>query len=211
MVKKCLCCRKEYRIKPSRSKTAKYCSNVCKIKHWRKVRVHFSPLTEFKKGDNIGKNNPNWKGGRYKRVDGYIYLYKPQHPFANCNNKYIMEHRFVMESHLNKNEISHPALISILGKRYLSLDWLVHHKDHDRSNNKIENLMLMSKSLHQSYHQKGKKLSENHKRKISQAHLGMKKPWVSILMKGRQLSSETKEKIRVARRKYQANPLDKDT
>jgi len=37
---------------------------------WRKGQ-HFSPATEFKKGENLGEKHPNWKGG--KRTYRSIY------------------------------------------------------------------------------------------------------------------------------------------
>ena len=32
---------------------------------------HFSPATEFKKGEHMGANHPNWKGGEVKRICQY--------------------------------------------------------------------------------------------------------------------------------------------
>ena len=61
---------------------------------------HFSPKTEFKKGENTGINNVNWKGGCFKSKWGYIFILKPKHPLAV--NNYIMEHRLVIEKYLNQ-------------------------------------------------------------------------------------------------------------
>jgi len=44
-----------------------------------------------------GKDNSNWKGGRSKHVSGYIHIYAPNHPFADCH-RYVFEHRLVMEA-----------------------------------------------------------------------------------------------------------------
>lgn len=46
----------------------------------------------------------------------------------------------------------------------------VHHKDGNKLNATEENLEIVPESEHQSFHNKGKKLSENHKAKISEAN-----------------------------------------
>ena len=85
--------------------------------------------TKGKKGHfKSGKKHFNWKGGKFKHKLGYIFILKPEHPFANkCG--YIREHRLVMEKHLN---------------RYLMLGEIIHHKNGIRDDNRIENLELLS-------------------------------------------------------------------
>ena len=73
-----------------------------------------------------GSKNPFWKGGKVKTADGYIFIYKPAHPFHNKNN-YIREHRLIMEK--------------ILG-RYLKRSEIVHHRNGIRNDNRPENLVL---------------------------------------------------------------------
>ena len=72
-----------------------------------------------------GKRSSAWKGGKYN-YRGYIMVWNPQHPNANKSG-YVMEHRLVMSEHI---------------KRPLERHENVHHKDGNRSNNKIENLEL---------------------------------------------------------------------
>ncbi len=74
----------------------------------------------------VGELGSNWNGGRMVR-DGYIYLHNPTHPNATKQG-YVCEHRLVMEKHLG---------------RYLDKSELVHHKDHNKTNNIVENLMLL--------------------------------------------------------------------
>ena len=77
-------------------------------------------------------------GHRKKRADGYVAVYFPDHINASkCG--YIMEHALVMES-----EIGRP----------LRSDEVVHHINHKRDDNRIENLQLMTKHDHMSMHMK---------------------------------------------------------
>lgn len=87
-----------------------------------------------------------------KKIDsyGYILTYSPLHP--NCHiNGYVFEHRLVMEKHLN---------------RYLKPEELIHHKGlkypfksiANKQDNRIENIEITSRSIHNSEHNKG----ENH-------------------------------------------------
>lgn len=66
----------------------------------------------------------------------YFYVYKPEHELATKSGKVYM-HRYVMAKHLGRHLTSNEA---------------VHHKDEDRTNNKIDNLELLSLSEHISQH-----------------------------------------------------------
>lgn len=83
-----------------------------------------------------GSGNPNWKGGRTIDSYGYVKILSPNHPFKDSKG-YVKEHRLVMENHLG---------------RYLRQNELVHHRDENKQNNKIENLQLITRSAHQNHH-----------------------------------------------------------
>lgn len=77
-----------------------------------------------------GKKSCAWKGGIIKDRHGYIQVWNPSHP--NCKSAgYIYEHRLVMSEFL---------------KRPLKDKENVHHKNGDRSDNRIENLELWTTS-----------------------------------------------------------------
>lgn len=90
-------------------------------------------------------------GHKKLRDDGYIATYYPDHPDANKDG-YVMEHRLVMER--------------FLGRR-LEKDEVVHHINEIRTDNRIENLMLMTPSTHMSYHSKKRHAERRRKCSIS--------------------------------------------
>jgi hypothetical protein len=88
-----------------------------------------------------GPDHPSWKGGIFER-GGYRFIWKPNHLEAN-NIGYVREHRLVMEKKLG---------------RLLQPNEIVHHINHDRLDNRIENLMLMgSNSEHKRFHDRERK------------------------------------------------------
>jgi len=86
-----------------------------------------------------GEKSSHWDGGKMMDSYGYVLIYSPGHPHPRMMNgtKYVLEHRLVMEKHLG---------------RYLTKDEVVHHINEIRDDNRIENLELMSRKKHQSYH-----------------------------------------------------------
>lgn len=94
-----------------------------------------------------GANHPMWAGGK-KMSHGYVLLHRPEHP-NRSKAGYVAEHRLVMEAHLRANAPWHPALDA---DGYLRRDWQVHHRDHRKANNCLENLVPAIGSLHTAYH-----------------------------------------------------------
>lgn len=78
--------------------------------------------------------NPRWKGGR-RWFQGYWMQHAPGHPAA-CRN-YVLEHRLIVERHIG---------------RYLKPNEFVHHLNYDKSDNRIENLQVVSPSTHAVLH-----------------------------------------------------------
>jgi hypothetical protein len=74
-----------------------------------------------------GERNAFWKNGRFIDSRGYVKVYSPTHPNKDSRNR-VAEHRLVMEQHLG---------------RYLERNEQVHHKNGNRTDNRIENLELV--------------------------------------------------------------------
>jgi hypothetical protein len=147
----CIYCKKQfhdYRIR-------KYCSLKC----WHLARSATVPITQClqcgnpiratKKGESrkkfcnlecrskymIAENHPNWTGGRgTEKSTGYIRV-------STGRNKRNREHRVKMESHVG---------------RLLRSDEEVHHKNLDKTDNRIENLEILTKPEHARLHQSGR-------------------------------------------------------
>jgi hypothetical protein len=84
---------------------------------------------ERRNASHKGKRSFNWRGGRIKDTNGYIYIWNPDHPNANSGrrNAYVAEHRMVMSNFIG---------------RKLRNNETVHHKNGNREDNRIENLEL---------------------------------------------------------------------
>lgn len=101
----------------------------------RSLKDAFSVSTTHQKAvKRRGELHGSWRGGTRKNC-GYVMVYSPEHPNATAG--YVMQHRLVMEQYLG---------------RLLERHEEVHHKNESRSDNRIENLELMTKSEHMRHH-----------------------------------------------------------
>ena len=81
-------------------------------------------------------NGLNGYGHTKVQNRGYILAYVPKHPHAHSDG-YVMLHTVVMERSIG---------------RYLMPNEVVHHVNHDRKDNRLENLKLMDKKEHMRMH-----------------------------------------------------------
>ncbi len=89
----------------------------------------------------VREKHPRWKGGRTVNNDGYIMLWTP--------NGMKSEHRMKMEKKL---------------KRKLKSSEIVHHKNEKKTDNRLCNLAIMTKSEHMSHHYREElKFKKGHK------------------------------------------------
>ncbi len=86
--------------------------------------------------DMRGDKNPCWRGGKTNSVQGYVWIYAPEHPKAK-NKKYVPEQVLVMEKKIG---------------RYLGTNEVVHHINGIKNDNRLENLTLMTAKEHKSLH-----------------------------------------------------------
>ena len=87
----------------------------------------------------FGKRSANWKGGRLLRKDGYILLFRPDHPYADRDG-YVLEHRLILEKEFG---------------RILLPTEIVHHIDLDKQNNDPSNLKMFDNlGDHLAYHRR---------------------------------------------------------
>ena len=120
------------------------CNQLTILNYLRKYNIKIRTKSESHKGrhhtkeskQKIGEKFYNFKG-RVKDGQGYILIYSPDHPNKDKNN-------YMRESRLNiEKEIGRP----------LDPNWVVHHIDKIRDNNKPRNLIcFVSQSAHRKFH-----------------------------------------------------------
>lgn len=102
----------------------------------------------------VGHQNRGRKRGegRYINAQGYVLARAPEHPQAIKG--YVLEHRLVMEQKLG---------------RPLATSEHVHHLNHDRSDNRPENLELVDRQEHGRRHgrPKGIPFPPEHRAKLA--------------------------------------------
>lgn len=153
IIKICEVCNIEYPCRPYRKNHRTFCSRKCWSKKRSEEMRNICPpqLEKFKvKTGDIGHNkgfnhskeaknkmsishtgkrtgnlNPAWKGGAGVTTGGYR--------IKRINGQNIKEHRYVMEQHIG---------------RPLEKWEIVHHINGIKDDNRIENLMLTTRSFH---------------------------------------------------------------
>lgn len=116
-----------HRIIPPKS--VEECERISKLHKGKK-------LSEETKAKISESRSLKRSGHRKLGNDGYIKVYYPTHPNATKDG-YVMEHHLVMEKQIG---------------RCIRKDEVVHHKNHIRNDNRIENLELMTFKEHSSLH-----------------------------------------------------------
>lgn len=154
----CSVCGSPFYAQPSRiaKRAGLYCSKSCHMtarnlteanpSFHRDVSGANNPM--FGKPGHFGAANgmfgrrreacPRWTGGRKVRKDGYTLIYLDAHPsLPGGQPGYVLEHRLVAEQTIG---------------RHLTADEVVHHLNEDPSDNRPENLQVMTQSEHAKLH-----------------------------------------------------------
>lgn len=83
-----------------------------------------------------GHRHPTWKGGKFQRVSGYVYVYCPEHPRAE-SGRYVPEHILVWEKYHGKS---------------VPEGFHVHHLNGIKNDNRPENLAALDVKDHNQRH-----------------------------------------------------------
>lgn len=75
----------------------------------------------------IGDKANHWKGGRRINTQGYVLIYRPDHPHHDSHG-YVREHRIIIENNIH---------------RILNRKEVVHHINGIKHDNRPHNLMLL--------------------------------------------------------------------
>ena len=120
----------------------------------RSLGMYKEYYIEWKNRSNANKreNASNWKGGRKTTKAGYIMILLPSHHRADRNG-YVMEHIVIFE---RETGIIIPD------------GCCIHHINGDKSDNRIQNLCMMTHAAHTIMHSTGRKYSDKSKRIMSE-------------------------------------------
>lgn len=132
--------------------------SVASIQHKaNRLKIHKNPKVNklIRSKVRSGEKSSSWKGGRKLSKKGYILILKKGYKGTDING-YIFEHRYVMEQFLG---------------RHLNKDEVVHHINENKTDNRIENLKLMTNSEHTIFHNTGTKMSIETREKMRKSKL----------------------------------------
>lgn len=134
--------------KPKENKPNLICQ-YCGNKYYRKPSAAKRSKYCCKTCHIVANNKKRVKPtGSFGEWDGYLTIKLPEHPKANISGV-IMYHNYVMEKHIGK---------------HIPDGYIVHHIDDNKRNNEINNLVLVTPSVHGKIHssQKEKGLRKWH-------------------------------------------------
>lgn len=121
-MKICLHCQTVF--KPKRKEQEYCCRSCASVKKG-----------QSRSGQNTGQRK-NWEYQERIDKDGYVRCYGVLHPYSN-GRKMMQKHIMVMELQIG---------------RQIQSDEVVHHKNGNRQDNRLENLELMTRSEHSKMH-----------------------------------------------------------
>lgn len=148
---KCVCpiCGKEFWVKPYRVKRIK--TKICCSKECSSKLQQVTYLGENNHQYGLkGPLNASFKGNLLIKSDDYIYEYCPEHPKANRDGR-VRQHRLIVERNYDKFDPNY--FIHIGDLHILKDEYIVHHINKDKFDNRIENLQILTNKEHSKLHQ----------------------------------------------------------
>lgn len=127
----------------SQEELAKKYSTTQKVV-WRLFKTYGLKARKAYKRNQYGANNSSWKGGKTSDNHGYNLIKCVGHPRAKEAGDYVPEHILVMEKHIGR-------YLNYSGADNPNSE-IVHHINEDKSDNRIENLELMTLAEHSKLH-----------------------------------------------------------
>ena len=124
------------------SKICETCKDSYQVHKGRKDSAKFCSYKCYWKGrvnKYVGSKGGAWKGGKTNN-GGYIYIASKNHPNSTLDG-YVAEHRLVMEKKIG---------------RFLLKEEIIHHLNENKSDNRIENLVITNSSEHIKKYHSGK-------------------------------------------------------
>lgn len=159
---KCVICGKDIYVRPYRLENDKHgftCSKECGRKN-RSLWFRGENNHQYGLKEDLNKSFKSWKK---KSNYGYILVHCKNHPFCDSGGM-VREHRLVVEE--NYTRFDRKFFIKINGKYYLRPEFQVHHINENKIDNRIENLMIVTKAEHRGLHNLNQEILRNKKGQI---------------------------------------------
>ena len=166
----CAICGKKMYKKPSAIAKIKYgvtCSKVCanalKAQYMAGEGNHQYRLT--------GDKNASFKGQTTISNYGYILEYCPGHPYPHDRSHSttrVLQHRLVIEQNSDKFDDEYFEIID--GWKVLKQEYDVHHINEIKTDNRLENLQILTRSEHTIHHNKEKEIIRDELGRIIGVH-----------------------------------------